>query len=94
MLDITTYGDYRKPRLVDTEAAEHWTSRPRGTLYRWATEGRITRYGTRGHWGARWDLDELPRYRHMCSPTCLSGQGCPPLPDPPPVPHPSPHNSP
>lgn len=72
-------------RLVDTEAAECWTRRPRGTLYRWASEGRITRHGTRGHWGARWDLDELPRYRHQCSPECAERGACPPLPGPPPA---------
>lgn len=74
-----------KPRLVDTACAEMWTGRPRDVLYRWAREGRIHRHGTRGHWGARWDLDELPRYAHLCGPGCLTEAACPPLPEPPPV---------
>lgn len=74
-----------KPRLVDTEAAEHWTGRPRGTLYRWRNEGRVTTYRR----GARalWDIDELPRYRHLCGPSCLA-EPCPPIPNPPPIPRP------
>lgn len=62
-------------RLADTEAACLYTGRPRGTLYRWAAEGRIARHGTRAQSRALWDLDELP--------ACIPGE---PLPKPPPVP--------
>lgn len=49
-------------RFVDTEAALRWVGRPnRQTLYRWASEGRITRYGTPG--AALWDILELPARR-------------------------------
>lgn len=58
-------------RLVDTEAAELHTGRPRDVLYRWAREGRLTRHGTRE--ARRWDLEEL-------GPAHIPGQ---PLPEPP-----------
>lgn len=46
-------------RFIDTESALRWIGRPnRQTLYRWANEGRITRYGTPG--AALWDILELP----------------------------------
>lgn len=70
-------------RLVDTDCAVMWTGRTRETLYRWAREGRIERHGRRTPQGARWNLNELPRYNHMCSLACLEGKGCPPLPEPP-----------
>lgn len=79
-----------KRRLVDTEAAITWTHRPRGTLHRWASEGRIRNYGKATHNGALWDLDELPPYRHLCAPACLEGEECPPLPPPPPIRFPRP----
>lgn len=44
--------------LADTEAACLYTGRTRETLYRWAREGRIHRYGARAR--RLWDLDELP----------------------------------
>ncbi|WP_435111889.1 helix-turn-helix transcriptional regulator [Nocardiopsis synnemataformans] len=62
-----------QPRLVDTEAAELYTGRPRTTLYRWAHEGRVTKYGTRGKGRALWNLNELP--------ACPEG-GTPPPPPP------------
>lgn len=52
-----------RPRLVDTEAACVYTGRDRHTLYRWAREGRITRYEVRRGSGALnrgWDVLELP----------------------------------
>lgn len=81
-LQCTEYGGHETParyrtdavRLADTEAAVLYTGRPRGTLYRWAHEGRITRYGTRSR--ALWDLDRLP-------PAVPGGA----LPPPPPLPH-------
>lgn len=54
--------------LVDMPTAEIWTGRPAGTLRRWVSEGRITRYGTqRDMW---LNLRELPE--------AGSGQGAPP----------------
>lgn len=47
------------PVLVDTEAAVEWSGRDRQTIYRWAREGKITRYGGRGNGAARWDIREL-----------------------------------
>lgn len=46
--------------ITATEAAE-WTGRPVGTIWRWASEGRIKRYGGRGRY-ARYDLRELPAW--------------------------------
>ncbi|MFG7940969.1 helix-turn-helix domain-containing protein [Streptomyces cacaoi] len=34
------------PALVTAQDAAHYTGRPVGTIWRWASEGRITRYGT------------------------------------------------
>lgn len=45
-------------RFVDTAAAMVYTGRQRQILYRWAAEGRITRYGPPKV--ALWDLFELP----------------------------------
>lgn len=42
------------PVLVSAKDASAWTGRPVGTIHRWASEGRITRYG------GRYDLRELP----------------------------------
>lgn len=42
------------PVRVTAADASAWTGRPVGTIYRWASEGRITRYG------GRYDLRELP----------------------------------
>jgi excisionase family DNA binding protein len=47
------------PKLVTTEDAAYYTGRPVGTIWRWASEGRITRYGHGKQ--VRYDLDELPR---------------------------------
>jgi hypothetical protein len=46
------------PRLITAADAANYTGRPVGTIWRWASEGRIHRYG-HGK-GARYDLDELP----------------------------------
>lgn len=45
-------------RFIDTAAATIYTGRRRQVLYRWASEGRITRYGSPGQ--ALWDVFELP----------------------------------
>jgi len=47
------------PILVTAAEAAHYTGRPVGTIWRWASEGRITRYGSGK--AVRYDLDELPR---------------------------------
>ena len=46
------------PALVCAEDAAHYTGRPVGTIWRWASEGRITRYG-KGK-AVRYDVHELP----------------------------------
>lgn len=43
------------PTLISAEDAAYWTGRPVGTIWRWASEGRITRHG------GRYDLHELPK---------------------------------
>ena len=47
--------------LIRADEAAWWTGRPVGTIWRWASEGRISRYGTGK--SARYHLDELPRAR-------------------------------
>lgn len=54
----STGGDGAGERFVDTAAACAYTGRARQVLYRWASEGRITRYGSSGT--ALWDVLELP----------------------------------
>lgn len=44
--------------LVTAADAAYYTGRPVGTIWRWASEGRISRYG-RGN-GTRYDVRELP----------------------------------
>lgn len=64
------------PILVTTEIAALHAGRPVRTIYRWATERRLTRHGTPGKGNARWNLREIPGW----SPS--SGR---PQPPPPPV---------
>ncbi|MGW2837322.1 helix-turn-helix domain-containing protein [Streptomyces sp. NPDC001493] len=47
------------PRLVTAADAAVYTGRATGTIWRWASEGRISRHG-HGK-GVRYDLGELPR---------------------------------
>ncbi|WP_331445850.1 helix-turn-helix domain-containing protein [Streptomyces xanthochromogenes] len=47
------------PKLITAADAAYYTGRPVGTIWRWASEGRIHRYG-HGK-GTRYDLLELPR---------------------------------
>jgi hypothetical protein len=61
--------------LVDTLSAVIYTGRPVGTLYAWASEGRVGRYGKAGKGNRLWSLTELPQ--------AIPGQ---PLPPPPPLP--------
>jgi hypothetical protein len=44
--------------LVTAEDAAYYTGRPVGTIWRWASEGRIGRYGTGK--AVRYNLRELP----------------------------------
>jgi hypothetical protein len=67
----TAVTDSIGERLISTASAQSWTGRSRQVLYRWAKEGRITRYGTPQE--ALWDVFELPVKR-------ADGK----LPDPPP----------
>lgn len=47
------------PILVTAAEAAHYTGRPVGTIWRWASEGRISRYGSGKN--VRYNLDELPQ---------------------------------
>lgn len=44
--------------LVSAADAAYYTGRPVGTIWRWASEGRITRYGHGKQ--TRYDVRELP----------------------------------
>jgi hypothetical protein len=44
--------------LVTAEDAAYYTGRPVGTIWRWASEGRIHRYGSGK--GVRYNVHELP----------------------------------
>ncbi|MFF2475097.1 helix-turn-helix domain-containing protein [Streptomyces sp. NPDC058066] len=46
------------PTLVSAADAAYYTGRPVGTIWRWASEGRITRYGEGRN--VRYDVRELP----------------------------------
>lgn len=46
------------PVLITAAEAALYTGRPVGTIWRWASEGRITRHGTGK--AVRYDLAELP----------------------------------
>lgn len=65
--------------LVTTEQAALYTGRPVGTIWRWASEGRITRHGSGKN--VRYDLDELPRaIRDEWTDEVIPGEA-PPLPE-------------
>lgn len=76
VVTTTTPPPLLKPVLVDTEAAALYAGRPPRTIYRWATERRLTRHGTPGKGNARWNLREIPGWNPS------SGR---PKPPPPPV---------
>lgn len=66
--------------LIRADEAAYFTGRPVGTIWRWASEGRISRYG-RGK-TARYNLDELPRARRdEDSGELLHVPQAPPLPE-------------
>ncbi|MFE2324609.1 DNA-binding protein [Streptomyces sp. NPDC059385] len=48
-----------RPWLATAADAAYYTGRPVGTIWRWASEGRISRYGQGKK--ARYDLRDLPR---------------------------------
>lgn len=48
--------------LITADEAAIWTARPLGTIRRWSSEGRITRYGS-GRGNVRFDVRELPSKR-------------------------------
>lgn len=65
--------------LVDDTQAALYTGRRPSTIRVWASQGRITRYGS-GRSQVRYDLDELP-HAHRCP---ASGELF--IPEPPPLP--------
>jgi hypothetical protein len=48
----------RSTALATANDVAYWTGRPVGTIWRWASEGRITVYGEGKN--ARYDLMEIP----------------------------------
>ncbi|MGP4114671.1 helix-turn-helix domain-containing protein [Streptomyces sp. 4N509B] len=63
------------PRLVDPTAAAYYVGRPVGTLYRWASEGRIASHG------GQYDIDQLrPATRDEWTREVLEAGPAPPLP--------------
>lgn len=48
-----------RPQLVTAADAAYYTGRPVGTIWRWASEGRITVHGSGK--AARYDLRQLDR---------------------------------
>ena len=68
------------PRLVTTEDAAYYTGRPAGTIWRWASEGRIRRYGT-GR-SVRYDIADLPHaVRDEWTKELIQPGDAPPLPE-------------
>lgn len=47
------------PALANAADAAYWAGRPVGTIWRWASEGRISRYGTGKN--IRYNLREIPK---------------------------------
>lgn len=47
------------PALASAADAAYWAGRPVGTIWRWASEGRITRYGSGKH--VRYNVHEIPK---------------------------------
>ena len=67
------------PALVTASDAAHYTGRPVGTIWRWASEGRITRYGTGRT--VRYDVMEMtPRTFDEWTGEVVPGEP-PPLPE-------------
>ncbi|WP_435601338.1 helix-turn-helix domain-containing protein [Streptomyces sp. C10-9-1] len=68
------------PALATAEDAAYWAGRAVGTIWRWASEGRITRYTTRA--GTRYDLMEIePARRDPDTTALLEPAPAPPLAD-------------
>lgn len=61
--------------LISAQDAAYWAGRPVGTIWRWASEGRISRHG------GRYDLHELPKAeRDECTRELIAPGSTPPLP--------------
>ncbi|WP_255951558.1 DNA-binding protein [Streptomyces odontomachi] len=68
------------PALATAADAAYWAGRPVGTIWRWASEGRISRYG-RGK-GARYDVRQIPKARRdEVTRELLEAGAVPPLPN-------------
>ncbi|MER7953858.1 DNA-binding protein [Streptomyces sp. NPDC096030] len=68
-----------RPALATAEDAAYWAGRSVGTIWRWASEGRISRYGT----GKRtwYDVREIPRAdRDECTKELIAPGRVPPMP--------------
>lgn len=55
---MCTGGTVGDAIYVSAAEAAVWTGRPKGTIWRWASEGRINRYEIGG--SVKYLLDELP----------------------------------
>lgn len=61
--------------LISAADAAYWTGRPVGTIWRWASEGRISRHD------GQYDLHELPKaQRDEWTRELISPGAPPPLP--------------
>lgn len=47
------------PALATAADAAYWAGRPVGTIWRWASEGRINRYGSGKN--VRYNVHEIPK---------------------------------
>lgn len=68
------------PFLITEEYAVIWTGRPGATIRRWASEGRLTRYGS--GWGkVRYDMTEMHGKTEADDGTIIPGATPPKLTD-------------
>lgn len=68
------------PALATAADAAHWAGRSVGTIWRWASEGRITRYG-QGK-AIRYNVREIPKaLRDETTGALIEVGAVPPLPE-------------
>jgi hypothetical protein len=68
------------PALVNAADAAYWAGRPVGTIWRWASEGRIGRYGSGKT--VRYNVREIPKaVRDEWTRELISPGAPPPLPE-------------
>lgn len=68
------------PALATAADAAYWAGRPVGTIWRWASEGRISRYGSGKH--VRYNVHEIPKaLRDEWTRELIEPGGVPAMPD-------------